>query len=291
MKIVITGSSGVLGRALCRELGERDGHEIVAAEGPGWEVTDDDGFLAKILGTAPDLVIHADGGPSFDACETDRDAAFRFNEEGARNVALACKVAGVRLVMVSTDHVFSGEPPRTPWAWGEGDIPRPRTVYGLSRFAGEQMVQMICPDQAVILRVGGLYGAGPGGTVHEMLAAGAVADAEPLRVANDRFFNPTSTQTVADVIRFLLTRPDVSGVVHATCEDQCTPYDFACELKRLLGARFPRELEPCATEDRRASAPVPRHVALKKSVLNILGYRTPNWRVALEAFVRAGDAE
>ena len=282
MKIVITGGKGMLGRTLQKELAE---HEIVVADLPDWDVTDDEGFLRKLMAAAPDVVIHCAAMTNVDACEADRDLAFKLNEEGSRNVALACSACGARLFAISTDYVFSGEPPREPWAWSETDIPRPRTVYGLSKFSGEQMVQMLNPD-ATVLRIAWLYGAGGPSFVHTMAKLGAEAGA-PLRVVNDQSGNPTSAKAVADVIRFLLTRPDVSGIVHATCEDQCTWYDLACEVKRLMGDRFPRAVEPCTTEEFPRPAPRPHNSALKKSVLNVLGYRTPNWKKALADFVSA----
>ena len=282
MKIVITGGKGMLGRTLQKELAE---HEIVVADLPDWDITDDEGFLRKLMAAAPDVVIHCAAMTNVDACEADRDLAFKLNEEGSRNVALACSACGARLFAISTDYVFSGEPPREPWAWSETDIPRPRTVYGLSKFSGEQMVQMLNPD-ATVLRIAWLYGAGGPSFVHTMAKLGAEAGA-PLRVVNDQRGNPTSAKAVADVIRFLLTRPDVSGIVHATCEDQCTWYDLACEVKRLMGDRFPRAVEPCTTEEFPRPAPRPHNSALKKSVLNVLGYRTPNWKKALADFVSA----
>ena len=282
MKIVITGGKGMLGRTLQKELAE---HEIVVADLPDWDVTDDEGFLRNLMAAAPDVVIHCAAMTNVDACEADRNLAFKLNEEGSRNVALACSACGARLFAISTDYVFSGEPPREPWAWSETDIPRPRTVYGLSKFSGEQMVQMLNPD-ATVLRIAWLYGAGGPSFVHTMAKLGAEAGA-PLRVVNDQRGNPTSAKAVADVIRFLLTRPDVSGIVHATCEDQCTWYDLACEVKRLLGDRFPRAVEPCTTEEFPRPAPRPHNSALKKSVLNVLGYRTPNWKKALADFVSA----
>ena len=282
MKIVITGGKGMPGRTLQKELAE---HEIVVADLPDWDITDDEGFLRKLMAAAPDVVIHCAAMTNVDACEADRDLAFKLNEEGSRNVALACSACGARLFAISTDYVFSGEPPREPWAWSETDIPRPRTVYGLSKFSGEQMVQMLNSD-ATVLRIAWLYGAGGPSFVHTMAKLGTEAGA-PLRVVNDQRGNPTSAKAVADVIRFLLTRPDVSGIVHATCEDQCTWYDLACEVKRLLGDRFPRAVEPCTTEEFPRPAPRPHNSALKKSVLNVLGYRTPNWKKALADFVSA----
>ena len=278
MKILITGGKGMLGRTLQKELAE---HEIVVADLPEWDITDDTGFVAKVGEAKPDLIIHCAAMTKVDDCEQKRDLAFRLNEEGSRNVALAAKVSGARLFAISTDYVFSGEPPKEPWAWSETDIPRPRTVYGASKFAGEQMIQMILPE-AVIIRIAWLYGSGGPSFVHTMAKLGAQEGA-PLKVVNDQRGNPTSTKVVADVIKFLMTKPDVSGIVHGTCEDQCTWYDLTIELFRLLGLK--REVVPCTTEEFPRPAPRPHNSALKKSVLNLLGYRTPNWKDALAEFV------
>ena len=280
MKILITGGKGMLGRTLQREL---KGNEIVVADLPEWDITDDAGFVAKVGEVKPDLIIHCAAMTKVDDCEQKRDLAFKLNEEGSRNVALAAKVCGARRFAISTDYVFSGEPPKEPWAWSEMDIPRPRTVYGASKFAGEQMIQMILPE-AVIIRIAWLYGSGGPSFVHTMVKLGAQEGA-PLKVVNDQRGNPTSTKAVADVIRFLMTKPDVSGIVHGTCEDQCTWYDLTVELFRLLGLK--REVVPCTTEEFPRPAPRPRNSALKKSVLNLLGYRTPNWKDALAEFVKS----
>lgn len=273
----------MLGRTLQKELAE---HEIVIADLPDWDITDDAAFTEAVVKEAPQVIIHCAAMTKVDDCETKRELAFKLNEEGTRNVALAAKIAGARLIAISTDYVFSGESPKEPWAWSETDIPRPRTVYGASKAAGEQMIQMIHPDNSVILRIAWLYGSGGPSFVHTMAKFGAQEGA-PLKVVDDQRGNPTSTKVVADVIKFLLTKPDVSGIVHGTCEDQCTWYELTVELKRLLGERFPREVVPCTTDEYPRPAPRPKNSALKKSVLNLLGYRTPNWKTALADFVAA----
>lgn len=280
MKILITGGRGMLGRTLQNELAA---HELVVADLPEWDITKDEDFLAKASEVAPDVIIHCAAMTKVDDCEAKRDLAFLLNETGSRNVALAAKVCGARLIAISTDYVFSGEPPREPWAWSETDIPRPQTVYGASKFAGEQMIQMILPE-AVILRIAWLYGEGGPSFVHTMAKLGA-QEGVPLKVVNDQRGNPTSTKAVADVIRFLLTKPDVSGIVHGTCEEQCTWYDLTVELFRLLGLK--REVVPCTTAEFPRPAPRPKNSALKKSVLNLLGYRTPTWKTALADFVKS----
>ena len=287
MKILVTGGKGMLGRTLVSSLDDGN-NEVVVADLPEWDITDGEGFLSKLLLLSPDLVIHSAAMTKVDDCETNRELAFRLNEEGSRNVATACNVAGCRLIAISTDYVFSGNPPSEPWAWGEGDIPVPSTVYGASKLGGERMIGMIHPDNSVILRIAWLYGAGGPSFVHTMAKLGA-QEGSPIKVVNDQRGNPTSAAAVAGVIKFLISRPDIKGIVHGTCEEQCSWYEFALEIKRLLGERFPRALEPCSTEEFPRPAPRPKNSALKKSVLNVAGYRTPRWQVALADFIASGE--
>ncbi len=279
MKIVVTGGNGMLGRTLRRELAE---HETVSADLPDWDVTDGARFAERLAAEKPDVVIHCAAMTKVDDCETNAGPAFRLNEEGSLNVARACRAVGARLIAISTDYVFSGEPPAEPWAWDESDTPRPRTVYGMSKFAGEQVTLGNLPD-AVVLRIAWLYGAGGPSFVHTMLRLGS-RPGEPLKVVDDQRGNPTSAKAVAGAIAFLLSRPDASGVVHATCEGDCTWYEFAREIKRLAPG-FVRDVVPCATDEFPRPAPRPKNSCLKKGVLSMLGYRMPNWRDALAEFL------
>ena len=282
MKILITGGKGMLGRTLQREFAE---HEIVVADLPDWDITDEAAFVAKVGAAAPELVIHCAAMTKVDDCETKRELAFKLNEEGSRIVARAAKACGARLIAISTDYVFSGEPPQEgPWEWRETDVPRPRTVYGASKFAGEQMIQAILPE-ATIVRIAWLYGALGPSFVHTMAKLGC-AEGPALKVVDDQRGNPTSCAAVAGVIRFLMSRKDVSGIVHGTCTGDCTWYALTVELKRLLPG-FTREVVPCTTDEYPRPAPRPRNSALRKGVLELLGYRTPDWRAALAEFVRA----
>ena len=273
----------MLGRTLQKEFSTED---VIVADLPDWDITDCDAFTSRLLAESPDLVIHAAAMTKVDDCETNRDLAYKLNEEGSRNVAMAAKACGARLMAISTDYVFSGEAPKEKWAWGEQDIPRPRTVYGASKFAGEQMIEMIYPENSVVLRIAWLYGALGPSFVHTMAKLGADPSGAPLKVVDDQFGNPTSAKTVARVIKFLMTRKDVSGIVHCTCEGIVSWFGFAQEIKRLLGEGFPRDIVPCTTEEFPRPAPRPKNSALRKSVLNVLGYRTALWQEALAEFIK-----
>lgn len=282
MRILITGGKGMLGRTLQQSLAQ---DEVFVADLPEWDICDAGDFSRRLGAVAPEVVIHCAAMTKVDDCETNRELAFRLNEQGSRNVALACRDCGARLIAISTDYVFSGDPPSEPWSWRETDAPGPRTAYGASKLAGERQVLSLCPESSVVMRIAWLYGSGGPSFVHTMAKLGAQADGAPLKVVDDQRGNPTSTNAVAEAVKFVLTKPDLAGVVHATCEGQATWYELALEIKRLMGDRFPRAVVPCTTEEFPRPAPRPRNSALDKGALRALGFRMPDWRAALARFV------
>jgi len=287
MKILITGGKGMLGRTLQKELA---GHELFVADLPEVDILAPSSLETAFAAFRPDVVVHCAAMTKVDDCETNREQAYRLNEVGSRNVAEACRGCGARLIAISTDYVFSGEGNRAEAidphgeGWRETDTPAPRTVYGASKLAGEQAVFAALPE-AVVLRIAWLYGAGGPSFVHTMAKLGAQEGA-PLKVVDDQRGNPTSTKVVADEIGFLLSHPDVSGIVHGTCEGVCSWYDLTVELFRLLGLK--RRVVPCTTAEFPRPAPRPAYSALANTVLALNGFHAPDWRAALADFV-AGE--
>lgn len=276
MRILITGGKGMLGRTLQRRLAE---HELFVADLPEADICDREGFEAVCRGFRPDAVVHCAAMTKVDDCETKEDFAFRLNGEGSANVAHACRSVGARLIAISTDYVFSGDRPADE-EWRETDEPSPRTVYGKSKLAGERAIAEILPSAAIV-RIAWLYGAGGPSFVHTMAKLGGQEGA-PLKVVDDQRGNPTSTDAVADVVRFLLDNSGISGVVHGTCSGVATWYELTVELFRLLGLK--REVAPCTTAEFPRPAPRPVNSALAKTVLAAHGFSTPRWQDALAAF-------
>ena len=276
MRIAVTGGKGMLGRTLLRRFAPQ--HEMFVADLPETDILNPPSLSAAFGAFRPDVVIHCAAMTKVDDCESNEELAFRLNGMGSANVARACRACGARLIAISTDYVFDGQ--RAEGDYSETDFPRPQTVYGKSKLAGERSVQDILPD-ATILRIAWLYGAGGPSFVHTMVKLGAQEGA-PLKVVNDQRGNPTSTDAVAGSLAFLLDHPEITGVVHGTCEGVCTWYDLTVELFRLLGLKRP--VTPCTTAEFPRPAPRPANSALTKTVLAAHGYAMPRWQDALAAF-------
>ncbi len=268
----------MLGRTLASTLSAA-GHTVAVADLPEVDITRPETLSAAISGSRPDTLMHCAAMTKVDDCESNRDLAFLLNETGSRNVAVAARSAGARLIGISTDYVFDGKK-STPYL--ETDLTAPSTVYGMSKLAGERAIAEELPDQYTIVRIAWLYGQGGPSFVHTMLKLGADSQGEPLKVVDDQLGNPTSTLAVSRLLLWLLDHP-VPGVLHGSCEGEASWYEFAGEIFRLRGLR--RAIRPCRTEEFPRPALRPANSRLDKARLRSVGYIMPDWHRALEEFL------
>ena len=175
----------------------------------------------------PYAIVNCAAYTAVDACETNRDLAFKVNTIGARNLAIAAEETGAKLVHVSTDYVFDGT---KQGAYYETDPTGPRSVYGATKEAAERMVKELC-HRHFILRTAWLYGDGKNFAKTMLRIA---ENNSKVRVVCDQFGTPTSTLELTKGIDSLLFS-DNYGLFHATCEGQCSWADFAKEVFRLAG--------------------------------------------------------
>ncbi len=231
-KVVITGGSGLLGRALLREASKHDidalgtynrtSHE----RGVPMDITDREHVRATIRRLEPEWIIHAAAMTDVDRCEREPDTAWQANALGTKNVVDAGRECGARVLYVSTDYVFDGE----SGPYSEDDAAHPVNVYGESKLAGERFT-LADPDN-VIARVCVLYGPDKPNFVTwviESLRAGT-----PINVVNDQYSTPTYANNCARALLRLCERC-LSGIYHVSGREQLSRYDFACAIADVFG--------------------------------------------------------
>ena len=279
MKIMLTGGKGMLGRTLCRELAE---FEVIATDLPEADITDADGFEKLLQTIRPDAVIHCAAMTAVDKCESEIELAYRLNELGTANVAKACNNNSVRLIAISTDYVFDGDSDKP---YNELDrATGGNTVYGKSKFAGEEAVRAICKDH-IIARISWLYGAGGPSFVHAMMNL-ADGTRPELKVVADQIGNPTSTTAVARALCNILLKRELTGTFHLTCEGEASWFDFAREIFRQ--AKINQKVIPCTTEEFPRPAPRPKNSRLEKMMLKQNNLPPmPHWTDALTEFMQS----
>jgi len=279
MNILITGAGGQLGQDCLAVMGEE--HVVHGRTSGQLDITQPEQVQHEIQTLRPDVVINCAAYTAVDTCESEQEACWAVNADGAANLAKACATGGVRLIHVSTDYVFSGNKP-VPEPYTEQDPVGPLSAYGKSKLAGEQAIADRM-NNFLILRTSWLYGIGGNNFLKTMLRL-AMADSErTIRVVDDQYGSLTWTMTLARQIKQLLSS-ELTGIAHATAENSSTWYAGAKYFLESLGVEF--TLEPCTT----AEYPTPAHRPansilensfLKKHNINLM----QDWQQDIDAFV------
>lgn len=298
MKILITGCKGQLGTELQQQL--RAEHcelgaipdrllraTVVPVDVDELDITDREATIAYIRRNQPDTVINCAAFTNVDGCETNRDAAFKVNALGPRNLAMACDKVGARLIHVSTDYVFPGTP-NGGVPIDECAIPAPISAYGQTKLLGEQYVQRYC-RRHIIVRTAWLYGYCGKNFVKTMVNLAKTHDS--ITVVNDQLGNPTNAVDLAYHLLKLAVSHDY-GTYHCTGNGICSWYDFASEIIRLSG--LPCTVNPCTSAEYAAAHPAaanrPAWSALENRALRCsVGDEMRDWKDALQSYFEHWD--
>ena len=206
------------------------------------DITDREATINYIRRHQPDTVINCAAFTNVDGCETARDAAFKVNAIGPRNLALACEKVNARLIHISTDYVFPGTA-NGGVALDECAVPAPISAYGQTKLLGEQYVERFC-RRHFIVRTAWLYSSYGKNFVKTMIRLGRTHD--KITVVNDQLGNPTNAVDLAYHILKLAVSHDY-GIYHCTGNGICSWYDFACAI--MQGAGLSCKVEPVTSAE------------------------------------------
>lgn len=286
MRILITGAGGMLAQALRAELPAR-GHEVIALDRSGLDVTDPAAVGEAVAGARPEAVIQCAAYTDVDGAEAREEYAREVNAVATRTLARACAQARARLVYPSTDYVFDGSATRP---YRPTDPTRPINAYGRSKMLGEQAA--LENADALVVRTSWLYGAGGRNFVRTMIERGRAIRAAgvegPLRVVDDQRGSPTWTGALAPAIVRLLEQAAPAGVYHATCTGETTWYGLAVEALKLAGLDDV-DVVPVTTEAFPRPAPRPRYSVLDVSATEWIVGTLAAWRDGLAQAVESGS--
>lgn len=270
--ILVTGSTGMLGRAAVSLLGGRG----VGLSQEELDIADADAVSRAFARLRPQVVFNCAASTNVDLCETDHAYAESANVAGPANLATAASAYGAVMVHVSTDFVFDGEK-GAPYT--ERDEPHPLNYYGASKLEGELRVLSACPS-ALVVRTSWSFG--PGGVSFPSKVLEWAKEGRRLRAADDQMGSPTYTPFLARGILQLL-EAGAQGVFHLAGSGQASRFELAEATLQAAGLKV--EAERARAADFPAPAPRPRNTTLNCSLAVSLGVSLPPWREGIRAHV------
>jgi dTDP-4-dehydrorhamnose reductase len=273
MKVLISGSTGLLGKEL---VSEWSGDEVIGMGSRDLDIRDA-GRVREVLNEVrPDWIVLAAAYTDVDGCESNPELAFAVNRDGPVNVASAAKEVGAKLLFLSSDYVFNGKK-TSPY---ETQYPRdPQSVYGRSKAEAEVRLLETLPG-CCIARTSWLFGTG--GKCFPDIILKLAAARPTLDVVDDQRGSPTYAVDLARAI-VQLCRKDAGGIVHMTNAGDCSWFEFAREIVKRAG--LPAEVRPTTSEKMARPAPRPAYSVLSATSLHAYGIEMPGWQDALQRYL------
>ena len=289
-RILLTGKNGQVGFELQTALAGVG--EVVAFDHAELDLASPDAIRERVREVKPQIIVNAAAYTAVDRAESEPELAMKVNGIAPGILAEEAKRLGSLIVHYSTDYVLDGtkgEP------YTETDSPNPLSVYGRSKLAGDQAIQ-VSGVSYYIFRTSWVYAARGQNFLKTMLRLGAERD--ELRIVNDQIGAPTWARFIADATARVLSESlrasdqarTKSGLYNVTASGMTSWYGFAeaifAEAQKALGTRIPR-LVPIPSSDYSAPARRPAYSRLDNFKLReAFDLEPPSWETMLRNCMR-----
>lgn len=234
-KVLVTGSSGLLGGKLVKALSEE--YEVIPAHNTKsvhynsvrMDIVDREGVFRVLSESSPDVVVHAAAETSVDKCETSKERAWSVNAFGTKSIAEACAKIGAKLIFVSTDYVFDGR----RGLYSEEDEVNPINQYGLTKLKGEEFVKELCED-FLIARASVVYGWHSRKLNFTTWVIDSLRHRRRIPVVEDHYNSPTLADDLAEIIQKMIGSK-AGRVYHTAGGERVSRYEFALKIAETFG--------------------------------------------------------
>ncbi|GEP98858.1 SDR family oxidoreductase [Chitinophaga cymbidii] len=243
MKVLITGSNGLLGQYLVQRLSALPEYEVIATgrganrlrQQAGYKyesvnLADEAAVKGLIERSQPDAIIHAGAMTQADDCERNKDACWMVNVTATRYLLQGAEKTGAFFLFLSTDFVFDG----LAGPYREDDPVNPVNYYGASKAAAERIVKQSKAAWA-IARTVLVYGVADDPRRSNIITwvKSNLEQKKKLKVVNDQWRTPTLAQDLAEGCKLIIDKR-AEGVFHLSGKDMLTPYDMAVQVAGYL---------------------------------------------------------
>jgi dTDP-4-dehydrorhamnose reductase len=239
VKILITGSNGLLGQKLIKLLANKDNVELLATSKGVNRINDKRGYLYQSLditnkeevlnvvnGLQPDAIINTAALTNVDACESDKELCWDLNVNAVKYLVEASEKNDTHLIHLSTDFVFDGE--NGPYK--EEDQPKPLSYYGKSKYEAEKILEASNIKWS-IARTIIVYGIVDDMSRSNIVlwAKEALEKGNPLTIVDDQFRSPTLAEDLA-MGCYLIAEKEAEGVYHLSGKDVMSIIDLVYKV-------------------------------------------------------------
>lgn len=279
MKILITGSSGTLGKDVIDKL-IKTKHSVFPETHQSMDIRDVNSIHHQFQLIKPDLVIHLAALTNVDYCELHKNETYEVNMQGTKNILRECSILNIPLFFLSTGAVFSGS---KHTAYSEYDHRNAINIYGKSKLEAENIIKKY--KNHCIIRTGWLIGGGKHDKKFISFILKQLQEGKKeLKAVADVHGSPTLTDDLAKMILTLIKK-SARGTFHIVNSGVASRLDITNEVLKILKEKDIK-VTPVKLGYFNEKAKRPKMEALKSIRLKRMGIKElPSWQQSLKKYL------
>ena len=229
MKFLVTGSAGLVGSQVIKDLAKSDNqvyscyHDLKPEFGipTQMDLTSSEQIIKTIERIKPDAIIHLAAITNVDQCETEKDMTLLINAKATETISKQAAKQSAFFLYVSTDYVFDGERGMK----NETDKPNPVDFYGKSKVEGEKAV-MDMASSWCIARTSTPFGWHKTRKSFPVFVAENLRKKKEIKVVTDQYTAPTYVPNLSKMLIEIATR-QIVGIIHVAGATRISRYEIA----------------------------------------------------------------
>ncbi len=287
MKFLVTGSSGLIGSQVVKDLVEQN-HVVYSCyhnEEPlngipiMLDLTDNDKIIQTIQETKPDVIIHLAAMTNVDLCETEKELSLQINSKATEILAKQAAKQNIFFIYMSTDYIFDG----IDGMKKEDDLPNPLGFYGKSKLEGESTLNKLASNWCII-RTSTPFGIHPKKKSFPLWVKENLELNKKIPVLIDQYTSPTFVPNLSKMVIEIATR-QITGIIHLAGSTRISRY----ELAKMIAEKINLDktlLKPTKIDEMKWKAPRPKDSSLDVSkATKILNEKPQTIEQSLELFL------
>ena len=235
-KILVTGSAGLVGRQIVKDLSEKkfDVYSCYNEERSEFGIptkfnlSKKEEIIDKLNIIKPEIIIHLAAMTNVDQCEKEKDLATLINTKATEILVQESVKHNIFFVYMSTDYVFDGKVGMK----NENDIPSPLNHYGKTKLEGEIILKKLLSRYAIV-RTSTPFGIHPKKKSFPMWVKENLELKKEIPVITNQYTSPTFVPNLSKMVIEVATK-QISGILHLAGSTRISRFEFAKRIANKL---------------------------------------------------------
>lgn len=188
-----------------------------------------DNFIKQLKSIGPSMVVHTASLTNVEKCQNSPDLAYQINVELSKIVAIATKRLGIKMVHISTDHLFDGNHSLVT----EDICTKAVNMYGETKSLAEKVVMQHNSDALIIRTNFYAWGTSYRKSFSDIIIQ-ALRQNQEVFLFDDVHYSPILAENLIQTVHDLIEKK-ARGIYHVVSDDRISKYDFGILLAEEFG--------------------------------------------------------